>query len=221
MSEICPVCGKEFEVLWPSLWNYKRNNKLICSWKCIRKYDRGERDMSGKTKEGSQMITCRQMVEAMEAGADPMEWLKEKGYTNPAHAYQNMRNAAKAKDPELFARFPVKKKTREPAEEPVKQDDKNRTEEIRQHVKTEVVINEDALTIRKVEQEMDLEEALEITKGYKTTAINKDGVGEFYYDKRHGTIDWRNEYGEEVSLFPDDWRQLAEEIPKMLKILNA
>lgn len=58
-------------------------------------------------------------------------------------------------------------------------------------------------------------------EGYAATAIKKDGIGEFYFDKRSGTIDWRNEYGEEVSLLPADWEKLAEEIPKMLKILGA
>jgi hypothetical protein len=58
-------------------------------------------------------------------------------------------------------------------------------------------------------------------EGYAATAIKKDGIGEFYYDKKHGTIDWENEYGEEISLLPADWMRLAAEIPKALKILGA
>lgn len=58
-------------------------------------------------------------------------------------------------------------------------------------------------------------------EGYVSTAIKKDGVGEFYYDRKHGTIDWENEYGEEISLLPADWMRLAEEIPKVMKILGA
>ena len=57
--------------------------------------------------------------------------------------------------------------------------------------------------------------------GYAATAIKKDGVGEFHLDKRDGSIDWRSEYGEEISLLPMDWAKLAEEIPKMLKILGV
>jgi len=57
--------------------------------------------------------------------------------------------------------------------------------------------------------------------GYAATAIKKDGVGEFHLDKRDGSIDWRSEYGEEISLLPADWAKLAEEIPKMLKILGV
>ena len=58
-------------------------------------------------------------------------------------------------------------------------------------------------------------------EGYVSTAIKKDGVGEFYYDRKHGTIDWENEYGEEISLLPADWMRLAEEIPRVMKILGA
>lgn len=48
----CPVCGKRFEVLWPNQWVYKRGNKYICSWGCIRRYDRKEANgMYTKTKK--------------------------------------------------------------------------------------------------------------------------------------------------------------------------
>ena len=46
----CPVCRKQFTVLWPTQWAYKRglpNPTFICSWKCLRAYDKrkGERKM--------------------------------------------------------------------------------------------------------------------------------------------------------------------------------
>lgn len=37
----CAECGKEFDVLYPDLWRYKRgkwtNFTYYCSWKCLRK----------------------------------------------------------------------------------------------------------------------------------------------------------------------------------------
>ena len=205
MSEICPVCGKEFEVLWPSLWSYKRNNQPICSWKCLRTFDKGETDMN-KPKQNGQMITCRQLVEAMEAGADPMEWLKEQGYTNPAHAYQNMRNAAKAKDPELFARFPVKKKTRKQEEEQA--EDRGLFEKVK-----EDILQAPAVLVTQMEEE-------KRTDLWRTTAIRNEELGEFYYDTRFKSLDWRHPYGEEISLPPDVWRKLLVALPGIMMALH-
>ena len=53
------------------------------------------------------------------------------------------------------------------------------------------------------------------------TAIRFNGLGEFYYDKKYRTIDWRSEVGEEISLTPVTWAVLAEKIPVMLKKLGA
>ena len=39
---ICHQCGKEFDVLYPDLWRYKRGNKWFCSWHCLRADEKGE-----------------------------------------------------------------------------------------------------------------------------------------------------------------------------------
>ena len=52
--KVCQVCGKEFDVLWPELWRYKRglgtNTSYFCSWGCLRKHDK-EREQAS-LKEG-------------------------------------------------------------------------------------------------------------------------------------------------------------------------
>ena len=53
------------------------------------------------------------------------------------------------------------------------------------------------------------------------TAIRVDGLGEFYYDQKHKSIDWRTEGGDEVSLGPAWWMQLVEDLPKILKKLGV
>lgn len=45
----CPVCGKEFDVLWPDLWAYRENGRFICTWKCLRQL-RKEADEKMYTK---------------------------------------------------------------------------------------------------------------------------------------------------------------------------
>ena len=39
MISECPVCGKEFDILYPHLWKYARGTKFLCSWGCLRKFD--------------------------------------------------------------------------------------------------------------------------------------------------------------------------------------
>ena len=50
MERICPVCGKDFWS-WPQ-HVYKRirggNEIVICSWKCLRKYDEEHTSITGK-----------------------------------------------------------------------------------------------------------------------------------------------------------------------------
>jgi len=57
--------------------------------------------------------------------------------------------------------------------------------------------------------------------GYDVTAIRKTGMGEFYHDVQYRTVDWRSPEGEEISLFPEEWMKLAEEIPEVLGILGV
>lgn len=59
----------------------------------------------------------------------------------------------------------------------------------------------------------------------QVTAI-RTPVGDFHFDTKYGTIDWRaevngKEIGEEISMVPEDWEKLGREIPRMLKILGA
>ena len=53
------------------------------------------------------------------------------------------------------------------------------------------------------------------------TAIRFKDLGEFYYDMKYKTIDWRSEFGEEISLTPEHWEALEKIIPKMMKQLGV
>ena len=54
----------------------------------------------------SQVEVGRELIKVIEEGGDPIEYLKEKGYTNPDKAYQNIKHKCREADPELGARFP-------------------------------------------------------------------------------------------------------------------
>lgn len=117
----CPVCKKEFDVLWPSQWAYKRGNKFICSWGCIRKYDRKEADgMQGKA-----ILTEEQRTNALEMalnGENPLPYLKKCGAANPTTTWKTVRKWAeehwdKAIAGTLPERFGQQKKEQKPAKE--------------------------------------------------------------------------------------------------------
>ena len=102
----CPVCGKRFDVLWPNQWAYKRGNNFICSWGCIRKYDRKEADgMQGKA-----ILTDKQKRKAIEMalnGESPLPYLKECGAANPTTTWQSVLNWAKKNcDRDVYEELP-------------------------------------------------------------------------------------------------------------------
>ena len=102
----CPVCGKQYEVLWPHLWAYKRNGLYLCSWKCIRADEKryeGVSEMSGKTKVPDE--AKKKAIQADLDGNDPYEYLKP--YTeNPKAMWTYIKQMVKQKDPELYAKIP-------------------------------------------------------------------------------------------------------------------
>lgn len=53
------------------------------------------------------------------------------------------------------------------------------------------------------------------------SAIRVEGLGEFYYDRKFKSIDWRTEGGDEVSMGPAWWMQLVEDLPKILEKLGV
>lgn len=60
-----------------------------------------------------------------------------------------------------------------------------------------------------------------LAKTYKVTGIRTENFGEFYYDQKFNSIDWRTEEGDEVSLPPIGWKNLMQEMPDILKALGV
>lgn len=55
MIATCPECGKEFDILYPDLWRYRRGD-FLCSYGCMRKHDKREEEngeMKRLKKDGS------------------------------------------------------------------------------------------------------------------------------------------------------------------------
>ena len=57
--------------------------------------------------------------------------------------------------------------------------------------------------------------------GLDITAVRHPDLGEFYYDKKFNSIDWRTEGGDEVSMGPVFWKCLVNELPKIIAVLGV
>ena len=185
MIHKCAICGKEFDALWPDLYRFKRGGTFLCSWSCLRKYDR-------------------------EKGNDYMARMKKDG--TPAKK-PGPRPKVELVYDESIAEEYKREQEQKKANEEARKGELDAAEYIK-HAVIGVAPAPEPVTNVAIQPSWDVD-------GYAATAIKKDGVGEFHFDKRDGSIDWRSEYGEEISLLPADWEKLAEEIPKMLKILGA
>lgn len=108
----CPVCGKKFFVQFTDLWAYRRghgkkNSKYICSWSCLRQYDKDHE----KVKEESVLtkVTLADKKKAVQIaldGGDPREFLKDK-CKDPRQMWNSIKGKLKDADPETHAKLPT------------------------------------------------------------------------------------------------------------------
>lgn len=107
-GKTCRQCGKQFSVLYPHMWRYKRLRysgmyHWFCSWGCLRAYDK-------KMEETKQMrLTAEQRQHAVDlvlAGQHPGEYIESLGIQNPMTSWHYIKKQLKQKDPETWAKLP-------------------------------------------------------------------------------------------------------------------
>ena len=210
----CPVCGKEFTVLWPHQWAYKRgwpsHPVYYCTWKCLRENDK---------KEGEKHVgTPRKMTDEQEKEAvriaietgDPREYIRSFGIKTPEVKWYDIKNKVKISDPELYAKIPrVCGKKSKPNHEPTLADAVEGMTE---------AVNDFFGECGKMGLKLDSEPAPSIE--YKVTGIDTE-LGSFRYYKRSGYLDWDFGDNDTVSMNADEWRQLIRDLPKIMDILGV
>ena len=109
ITKICPVCGKQFVILYPHLWAYRRgagkngSTRYYCSWKCIRELDKKEERKCGNVricKEENEKEAIRIFLE----GGDQLKYLEGIGIKAPSVKWYEIRQKLKDTDPELYAK---------------------------------------------------------------------------------------------------------------------
>ena len=206
----CPVCGKQFTVLWPDLWRYKRGRNYLCGYGCMRMIDRGETVMEKFTKEQK-----AKAVEIALEGGDPKAYLESIGSKNPENLWYYIKLQLRKNDPETWEKLAGSPK-RTPVETPESE-----------FVPARKPKPLDGGEWEKLEiPEAKKPEAVEIPaekpgEHYQMTALFVSGLGEFYHDRKYKTVDWRNDEGDEISLPPFAWMQLSKELPTILQKIGA
>lgn len=207
----CGICGKRFSVLYPTLWRYKRGTRYLCSWRCLRIFDGEGAEEAGKEAEEmekrSWLDVAMKVIENGKAGKPAAETLAELGYKNPAQAATDVRKFLKEKQPALFEQWPAARRKRkdEPEKETVTEPE---------------AVKAPDLKMAPVPEPANRMDVKLIPDGFQVTAI-RGKTGEYTHDAKHGTVDLRTPDGQELSLLPKEWAQLAGEIGRMLKILGV
>lgn len=208
MINNCPVCGKGFYVLYPDLWRFKRKNQYLCSWKCIRQFDRKEEE-----KVNERVVTKRtrmsrdDMAEAvrMYKEGDPglNQYLTDHGITQIAKWKKNAKARYGAPQPPTLGDAMAGMK--DAADKFFKE----------LEVMGLDIADEDSRT-KIPENAIPVPPPIE----YKVTGIST-AVGDFQYFKKAGYIDWTTLTGETVSMSLEEWNELMKIWPFVLKVLEV
>lgn len=199
MIKNCPICGKAFDVLYPDIWRYKRNNRFLCSWKCIRLFD-GKEEKQVKERVSvkktrmirDDMAEAVRMWKANDPGLD--QYLTDHGITHIGKWKQNARD-----------RYGVAAPVTVKVDGPLKI-------ETNESEKIEVVTEQKPLKpgLRGLNN-----------SDFTVSAIKHPQLGEFYYDQKFNSVDWRSPECEEISLHPAMWKELYMIIPDVMGILGV
>ena len=213
MIKNCPICGKAFDVLYPDIWRYKRNNRFICSWKCIRLFDgKEERQVKERVSVKRTRMSRDDMAEAVrmwkanDPGLD--QYLTDHGITHIGKWKQNARDRYGVATPATVkVDGPLRIETPEAHNVDIVETPEEPKQVIELHgIDTDIVA---------------MNKQCNFNDRCTVSAIRVKDLGEFYYDKKFTSIDWRTPAGDEVSLGPAWWAQLAEDLPFILQKLGV
>ncbi len=203
MIKNCPVCGKAFDVLWPELWRYMRENRFLCSWKCLRLHDSRKKEEKQVKKDDVKKTRMSRddMAEAVRLWRenDPglEQYLKDHGINHIGKWKQNQKLRYGKSVPAATVNVdgPIRIQTKEP----------------------------EKIEVQRLHELPDVDEKYspDLFDKYQTVAIRHPNLGVFYYDQKFHCIDWRSEEGDEISLSLQAWSELHKDLPDIFKRLGV
>ena len=169
------------------------------TWWRLQKEELGRTDVQirdGKGGNGMRKITLeakKQAVEIAIGGGNPLPYLKQCGSRNPEALWGMIKRDLKKADPEKYAQIPARIGGR-------KKEEENMEQETRQ---------EEELAARPVN-----------CGEFNVTAVRDNELGRFEWDEKDLVMYWRSNAGDELCLAPEEWRKLAESLPKVMEIFG-
>lgn len=210
MIRQCPVCKKQFDVLYPELRAYHVNRKIYyCTWRCFRRKD--DLLMNMLTKEQKE-----EAVRIAAEGGDQIRYLTECGAKNANATWFNIRKKLEKEDPETYDKIQKAQHNRVNRKYKAKQ--KAEALQLDGGVNYEVSVDEGLAAEVKCVNEKNRPLTFD---GIEIAALRHQDLGEFYYDTKFNSVDWRTPEGDEVSMGPAWWKQMITELPKILKLLGV
>ena len=194
---------------------------------------KGARTMNGMNRK---TIAARQkrldeLKQRIGAGMGIRAALADMGYTGQSagQTYRQIRNFAQENDPEVYAILPERISDADTPvvisapEMPTVKLDGPLTIETPEASQAQVT--ESSITISK-DKIVAAVSKPKITKPVmydelEVSAVRDHDLGEFYRDHDHNCIDWRNPFGDEVSLGVAGWKTMAERLVKILNVLGV
>lgn len=210
----CPVCGKRFPVLYQTIWTYKRGGNYLCSYDCMRRYDRGEIGMKQKiTKEMRE-----EAVRIALKGGNYLKYLRECGSGNPSAHWALIKKKLMKNDPETYeklAKLTWKKVVAKPL--PAK-----KIVETPEGEFTPATVKVDGpIRIETPEKIYDIPKPPKPDMEYRVTGISTP-IGDWQYFKKNGYLDWTPLDGcGTVSMNLEEWKELLKVIPDVAKVLGV
>jgi len=214
----CPICGKYHVVTWPEFYVYRRGPTFYCSENCmfvdatkdLKKMNKAIRKRVNKKMAAKKVITeliADKAVQIALDGGDPRPFLAENGSRNPDSTWWRIRAELKELDPDKYNSLPDRIPRKKVEQVPT--------------VKLSGPLKIETPEAEKVQIVETPEKPKKQEKKYTVTGIRTEQFGEFYYDKKFESIDWRTVEGDEVSLSPLGWKNLMEELPDIMAALGV
>ena len=161
-----------------------------------------QKEMKTVNKKTDKRKVLEAVVEAIERGDNPLNFLLNFGYKAPMAAYSDLKKYAAQNAPEMLSKLPDLRTTKKAAPKTVSAE----------QIKKAASIPADAVVIEAPQFKVN---------NFAVTAVRNPVFGEFYHDGDHDCIDWRTPGGDEMSLKVGTWKDLIRDLPTIMMLLGV